>query len=396
MKKGWVIKPLGDVFETVTGNTPSKSNAEYYGRYIPLVKPPELQDCELSDAEDGLSEVGARVARVAPPSSILVSCIGNLGKIGFNTVPVAFNQQINAIIPDRSHAIPEFFFYQVLSCRFRDQLESLASGTTVSIVNKSRFNSIEIVLPPLPEQQRIVGLPDGAFGGLATAQAHAAQNLQNARDLFESHLNAIFTQRGKGWVEHRLGDVFDIGSSKRIRESEWASSGVPFYGGKEIVRLSKVGFVVSDAYISEAKYGEYALRYEMPQPGDLLITARGTIGVGYVVRYGDKFYYKDGNIISLREKTPTNPHFVLYAFRSKPVVAQFADLTGATVTHLPIERAKNLLVSMPNFPTQCTVAEHLSNIETEAQRLESVYQRKLVVLEKLKKSLLHQAFSGEL
>jgi len=248
----------------------------------------------------------------------------------------------------------------------------------------------------LSEQQRIVGLLDEAFASLATAQAHAAQNLQNARALFESHLNAIFTQRGKGWVEHRLGDVFDIGSSKRIRESEWTSSGVPFYGGKEIVRLSKVGFVVSDAYISEAKYGEYALRYEMPQPGDLLITARGTIGVGYVVRYGDKFYYKDGNIISLREKTPTNPHFVLYAFRSKPVVAQFADLTGATVTHLPIERAKNLLVSMPNFPTQCTVAEHLSIIETEAQRLESIYQRKLVVLERLKKSLLHQAFSGEL
>jgi type I restriction enzyme, S subunit len=275
-------------------------------------------------------------------------------------------------------------------------LTDFVSGLTVPKLNQSSLREILIPVPPLSEQQRIVGVLDEAFASLATAQAHAAQNLQNARALFESHLNAIFTQRGKGWVEHRLGDVFDIGSSKRIRESEWTSSGVPFYGGKEIVRLSKFGFVVSDAYISEAKYGEFALRYDMPQPGDLLITARGTIGVGYVVRYGDKFYYKDGNIISLREKTPTNPHFVLYAFRSKPVVAQFADLTGATVTHLPIERAKNLLVSMPNFPTQCTVAEHLSIIETEAQRLESIYQRKLVVLERLKKSLLHQAFSGEL
>lgn len=194
----------------------------------------------------------------------------------------------------------DYLLYWLLSDNTMDRINGTCTGARMPRADMNEVLDFPIPVPPLPEQQRIVGLLDEAFEGLATAQAHAAQNLQNARDLFESYLNAIFTQRGKGWVEHRLGDVFDIGSSKRIRESEWASSGVPFYGGKEIVRLSKVGFVVSDAYISEAKYGEYALRYEMPQPGDLLITARGTIGVGYVVRYGDKFYYKDGNIISLR------------------------------------------------------------------------------------------------
>ncbi len=153
---GWVEKCLGEVFTTVTGNTPPKNNADFYGDFIPLVKPPELCDSTVDSAADGLSEVGAAVARTLPPKSILVSCIGNLGKIGLNIVPVAFNQQINAILPDESKAIPEFMFFQVLSSSFKEQLEAMASGTTVPIVNKSKFNSVTIVLPPLAIQKAIV------------------------------------------------------------------------------------------------------------------------------------------------------------------------------------------------------------------------------------------------
>ncbi len=174
---------------------------------MPLIKPPELCDATLDSGGDGLSEAGVEVARTVPPNSILVSCIGNLGKVGLNTVPVAFNQQINAILPDYCKAIPEFMFYQAISSSFKGQLEALESGTTVPIVNKSKFNSIVIVLPPLPEQQRIVGILDEAFEGIATAKANAEKNLLNARALFESYLQSVFTQRGEGWVEKRLDEV---------------------------------------------------------------------------------------------------------------------------------------------------------------------------------------------
>jgi type I restriction enzyme S subunit len=153
---GWVEKTLGDVFTTATGTTPPKNNAEFYGDFMPLVKPPELCDEAFDSAPDGLSEAGAAVARTLPTKSILVSCIGNLGKIGLNTVPVAFNQQINAILPDETQAIPEFMFLQSLAPVFKEQLESLASGTTVPIVNKSKFNSVRVVLPPLPIQKPVV------------------------------------------------------------------------------------------------------------------------------------------------------------------------------------------------------------------------------------------------
>jgi type I restriction enzyme S subunit len=158
--EGWVERTIGDVFTTATGSTPPKNNANFYGDFIPLVKPPELCDAPFDSAPDGLSKAGAAVARTLPEESILVSCIGNLGKIGLNTVPVAFNQQINAILPDESKAIPEFMFFQALAPVFKEQLESLASGTTVPIVNKSKFNSVQVVLPPLPIQKPVVARLD--------------------------------------------------------------------------------------------------------------------------------------------------------------------------------------------------------------------------------------------
>lgn len=271
-----------------------------------------------------------------------------------------------------------------------------SNSTGIRNLDSDAYKAITITYPSLPEQQRIVGLLDEAFEGLATAKANAEKNLQNAQALFESYLQSVFAQRKPGWVERRLGDVFEITSSKRIMEKEWTSDGVPFYGGKEIVKLAKFGSVVSNSYISNEKYLDYASKYDMPRQDDILITARGTIGVGYVVQKGDRFYYKDGNIISMRGKVPTNPYFILYAFRSMVIADQFGELSGTTVRHLPIEKAKELSLRMPTFASQNTIVEDIRKIETETQRLASIYEQKLSALEALKKSLLHQAFSGNL
>ena len=98
LPQGWAWTTVGDCAQTITGTTPSKADASNYGDYLPLVKPPELTNSVIEDAEDKLSEKGVTLARVLPPESVLVSCIGILGKTGINRVPVAFNQQINAVI----------------------------------------------------------------------------------------------------------------------------------------------------------------------------------------------------------------------------------------------------------------------------------------------------------
>lgn len=160
---GWVEVTIGELFDTETGSTPPKNDEGNYGDFIPLVKPPELQGGAIHSAADGLSESGAAKARVLPSESVLVSCIGNLGKAALNLVPVAFNQQINAILPRKAIADPWFILYQVRSATFTRRLEALSSATTIAIVNKSKFNSLPVRIAPRQEQSRIVSKIDELF-----------------------------------------------------------------------------------------------------------------------------------------------------------------------------------------------------------------------------------------
>ena len=304
---------------------------------------------------------------------------------------------INIIRPPKDLFAKKFIAYYFETIDAYEQLEGYINGATGIIhISNTGLKNLKIPLPSIHEQQLIVAILDEAFAAIAKAKANAEQNLKNAKELFESYLQGVFENKGKGWEEKTLGDMFVIGSSKRIMEKDWTVDGVPFYGGKEIVKLAKFGFVVSNSYISEEKYYEYASKYDMPQYDDILITARGTIGIGYIVQQGDKFYYKDGNIISMRAKMPTNTEFILYALKSKPVNDQLTKLTGATVSHLPIEKAKLLVLKTPNFSTQNTVVEKIKEIETETKKLEAIYKQKINDLEELKKSVLQKAFSGEL
>ncbi len=323
--------------------------------------------------------------------SIIVGRKGSAGEINLTDGPY-WPTDVTYFVEHNDNETDLNYLYHLL--KYLD-LPKLAKGVKPGI-NRNDVYAIKAPIPPLPEQKRIVAILDEVFAGIDKAIANTQQNLANARELFESYLNSIFTQKNEGWPEQKLGDVFDITSSKRILEKEWTSAGVPFYGGKEIVMLAKSGTVLSNAYISEEKYRDYASKYDMPRQGDILITARGTIGVGYIVKTGDKFYYKDGNIISMRGKTPTNPCFILYAFRSNVMASQPGKLTGTTVRHLPIQKAKELALRMPEVGTQNSVVEQIQKLEKDAKQLEAIYQQKLTALAELKQSLLKKAFSGEL
>ncbi|MDY0251451.1 MAG: restriction endonuclease subunit S [Pseudomonas sp.] len=397
MKAGWERTTLGAAFTTATGTTPPKSNADYYGQYMPLVKPPELCDAPLDSAEDGLTEAGAAVARTLPPNSILVSCIGNLGKVGLNTVPVAFNQQINAILPNESKATPEFLFYQVLSCTFKEQLEAMASGTTVSIVNKSKFNSIEIVLPPLPEQQRIVGILDEAFEGIATATANAEKNLHNARALFESHLQSVFSQRGEGWVEKQLEEIVDGNCTLSygiVQPGNDYTNGLPVVRPTDLTSklITPEGLKLIDPKLAEG-YRRTTLR-----GGELLLCVRGSTGVISVAAPE----LVGANVTRGIVPIMFNPDllrqdFGYFLMTSEPIQNQIREKTyGAALMQINIGDLRKIVVSYPNLSVQAELSERLQDISTETHHLKSIYQQKLSALDALKKSLLDQAFRGEL
>ena len=275
-KKGWKIATIGESFITATGNTPPKNNPKFYGGVLPLVKPPELRDARFEFADDGLSEAGAEVSRTIPAKSVLVSCIGNLGKIGLNTVPVAFNQQINAILPDENKAIPEFIFYQALSSGFKDQLERLASGTTVPIVNKSKFNSIKIVLPPLPEQKQIVELLD-EVDALRKLRAEADRRTAALIPALFHEMFGVPFSNSVTYQVKKLGELIRAGDKMNygvVQPGDEVSDGIPIvragdFNGTSIDKehLKRISPEI------EKKYSRSRLRGD-----EILISCVGSIG----------------------------------------------------------------------------------------------------------------------
>jgi type I restriction enzyme S subunit len=367
--KHWSHGQLGQLFETVTGSTPPKSKKQYYGDDVPLVKPPELQNGPLQTAEDSLSDEGAAVARVLPPKSILVSCIGNLGKIGMNTVPVAFNQQINAIKPDYDKALPEFIFYLTLSPSFSEQLHSLASGTTVPIVNKSKFNSIRIALPPLPEQKRIVAILDEAFEGIDAAVANTEKNLANARELFESYLNAVFTQKGDGWVETTIGEQITLQRGFDITKKQQRPGKVP---------------VVSSGGIKSHHDTSMAAG-----PG-VVMGRKGTIGK---VHFVQENYWPHDTTLWVKNFNGNHPKLAYYLFRSLDLARLDSGAANPALNRNIVHPIK---ISWPDVELQEEIIEQLDSVKAESESLETIYQKKLKTLAELKQSILQKAFAGKL
>ena len=192
LPEGWTSASVEQTGQIETGFTPPKANAENYGQDVPFVKPPELRDCTVASAADNLSKLGASNGTTAPRNSILVSCIGNLGKTALATVEVAFNQQINAIIPSLEETA-RWIFYAVQQLAFREQLEAVASATTISIVNKSKFSSLVIPLPPLAEQHRIVAEVERRLSVIEELEAVVTANLQRATRLRQAILHRAFS-----------------------------------------------------------------------------------------------------------------------------------------------------------------------------------------------------------
>jgi len=199
LPEGWVWTTLGNIADVVTGNTPPKKDQENYGNYIPFVKPPELNDSVITKAADNLSEKGAKLARILPPDSILVSCIGILGKTGINKVPIAFNQQINAAIFSKN-VHPKHGFYYFQTSEAKELLNKKSSSTTIPIVNKSRFKTLQFPLPPLNEQHRIVTKLEALLSQVNVSKEHLAKVPTLIKQFRQSVLAAAYSgELTKDW-----------------------------------------------------------------------------------------------------------------------------------------------------------------------------------------------------
>jgi len=202
------------------------------------------------------------------------------------------------------------------------------------------------------------------------------------------------------WEWVRLGNIVNIVSARRVHQSDWRAEGVPFYRAREIVKLSDSGYVNNELFISQKLFDEYAVS-GVPQPGDLMVTAVGTLGKTYIVQPGDRFYYKDASVICFENYGKVCAEYIKVLMATPYMMNQINDnASGTTVGTITIVRANNYLIPLPPLSEQERIVKFLSTLEP----LLSSYNDKYTQLDalhttfpsELKKSILQWAVQGRL
>ena len=387
MKNGWKTATLGEAcrFIDYRGKTPTKIDAGLRLITAKNVKMGFVQKEPLEyvspDSYDGWMTRG--IPKIGDVLFTTEAPLANVAQLDTDE-RVVFAQRIIVLQPTDESLDRTFLKYQLLSDILQDRIRENGTGATVQGIKATLLKVIEIKVPPLAEQRRIVGILDEAFEGIATAKANAEKNLQNAHALFESHLQSVFTQRGDGWVDTQLGEFCEFFNGKAHEKCIDAE-------GSFVVVNSK--FISSNGSVKKRTNDQL-----FPLYVDDIVMVMSDVPNGkalakcYLIEQDDT-YTLNQRICAIRTNRFTK-RFLLYQLNRHPYLLAF-DNKGSQAN-----LRKNDILSCPLFAPadqeQRRIANRLDEVAKYSQRLETIYQRKLAALDNLKKSLLHQAFSGEL
>ena len=387
--ENWVWVRLGAIAEIVTGGTPSKKHPEYYGGNFPFYKPSDLDQGRLTyDASEYLSEEGKNVSRIIPKNSTAVCCIGSIGKCGYLMCEGTTNQQINSAIPKINSLC---LYYYLCTENFVQDLLSMASATTIAIVNKSKMESCAFPLPPLSEQQRIVERIEELLAKLDEAK----ERLQEVADSFAVRKAAIlhnaFTgeltkqwRRENGvsyesWEEKKLSEITENQDSKRIPLSKSQRDNMnriyDYYGASGII--DKV-----DDYIFEGK--------------KLLI---GEDGANLVTRSKDIAFIADGkywvnnhaHILDVKDTV-----LLMYLCNYINNMDLIPYVTGSAQPKLTQAKMNNIKIFLPTLPEQHEIVRLIDDLLARERAAQQAAEQAMASIDLMKKSILARAFRGEL
>jgi type I restriction enzyme, S subunit len=275
-----------------------------------------------------------------------------------------------------------------------EDLLRFSSGAVHPTIYFPEVKAFHICYPPLPEQRRIVGILDEAFAGVATSKANAEKNLQNARALFESHLQSVFTQRGKGWVEEPIGGVAKVFDGPHATPKTVDAG--PVFLGISALQDGRIN-LGETRHVTPEDFQRWTRRVR-PQADDVVFSYETRLGQAAMIPADFQCCLgRRMGLVRVNRKR-LDPRFFVYQYISAPFREFLASRTvrGATVDRIPLKEFPSFTISLPRLEEQERMAHQFETLRQETQRLESLYQRKLAALEALKKSLLHQAFTGQL
>ncbi len=400
MKKGWQTSTLGEVLAVLRNGLNCKQDKSGRGDKISRIE-------SISAATFNLEKVGyadlserEKDQYRLQPGDILFSHINSavhVGKTALFASSEPIYHGVNLLLLRPKDVITSAYLDYVLKYLFQRGYWRGVCKQSVNqaSVNQKDISQVQISYPhSLPEQKRIVAILDEAFAGIASAVANTEKNLANARELFDSYLNAVFTQKGEGWEEKRIVEVsreFGRGKSKHRPRNEPRLYNGPY----PFIQTGDISN--ADHWLTDytQTYSEVGLAQSQLWPkGTICIAIVGaTVGETAILNF--EACFPDSVIgIVVNEEVADNEYveFLLQSF--KALLKEKGK--GTARDNINLGTFENQRFPFPTLKRQKDIVSTLNALCEETHRLEAIYQQKLPSLAALKQSLLHKAFSGEL
>lgn len=258
------------------------------------------------------------------------------------------------------------------------------TGSTIPHIYFKDYKSAPVPLPPIPEQKRIVTKLDTVFSDLEQTRAKTEQNLKNARELFDSYLQQVFSQKGEGWEQHKLSDLCELISGQHIDAKNYNTDniGIGYLTGPS-------DFGARNPVVT--KWTEYPKRTSIS--GDILITVKGS-GVGKVNIMSSDELAISRQLMAVRPTKALGE--LLYWFLSMQFDYFQSLANGAAIPGISRHNVLDLELTIPHLSGQPLLLEKIIAFHSQTERLENLYEEKIQAIDELKKSILQKAFSGEL
>jgi len=398
MKQGWVTDRFQDVVFLQEG--PGIRKYEYQNDGYPMINVRCVQDgfIDMTKSRSANYELATTKWKhfQIEEGDILFTISGTIGRSAIvkkSDLPLLMNTSVVRFRPLTNELDRRFLYHIVRGKKFQDDLINQSTGTAIKNVGPSHLKKITISYPPLPEQKCIVAKLDQAFEAIDKAKANVERNLQNAKDLFQSELNRIFSQKGDGWVEMTLVDVareFGRGKSKHRPRNDKSlyNGGYPFVQTGDVRNAHKIILDHSQTYNEKG-----LAQSKLWEENTVCITIAANIAETAILNF--KACFPDSIIGFIANPKISDNHYVYYVLQHfKEELKKLGK--GSAQDNINLGTFENHTFPFPDVKTQQLIVANLDTLDEKVIRLESRYADELISLDELKKSILQKAFNGEL
>lgn len=409
LPEGWVECELSELGNIVTGKTPSTKEPSNFGGSIPFIKPGDLDlGGYIMNTADTLTEKGLSLVPTLPANSVVVTCIGNLGKVGITAKKSASNQQINALIPSEKLNV-KFVYYQILT--LKPWLESQSAATTIAIVNKSKFSQAPFKFPPLAEQKIIAEKLDTLLAQVDSTKARLEQIPQILKRFRQAVLGAAVS--GNLTEAWRRKNNFNFDNWEKLTLGHIVKK---IEAGKNLkcIEIPPDNHQYGIIKISAVTWGEYDEEESKTLPdkslfiesrrisvGDFLISRANTLellGNPVIVKQVTKNLMLSDKVLRLVMEDYDKPwiNIFLRSFYGRREI-EFRS-TGNQLSMRNIGQKALLEIPIPKPPIeeQAEIVRRVEQLFAYADTIEKQVNNALARVNNLTQSILAKAFRGEL